>query len=103
MKTTKIPWTPSENTSRAVKDICADIARYKSVMQGKDNAAIPGEIELTQKSWDDLRKTLKRCHKVAILRKMKLSPIHHITIHGYSVFVSISDQKIKEMPKELYS
>ena len=90
MTNKKMEWTPGEKASQETKAICLDIEEYKNIMDArlKNNSVMltPGSIELTLEAWEAINSTLKKCPKVAPIRKLKVMPIYHITIHGFALF-----------------
>lgn len=85
----KMDWFPGENSSMATREACDDVARYRALMdakiENKKIEALPGEVELTYEAWRLISSTLKKCPKVAGLRKLNSNPIYHITICGFSL------------------
>jgi len=95
MTVKKMEWTPSESASLETKAICWDIEEYKNIMDARlKNGSVmltPGSIELTHEAWQAICSTLKKCPKVAPIRRLKVMPIYHITIHGFTLFVGAKE------------
>lgn len=81
----KMAWTPMEKASQATKEVCKEIETYKKLLES-NNKEPPDAIELTPEAWKTLNSSLLRCEKVATIRRHKVMPIYHITIHGFSLY-----------------